>query len=559
LPRTGSLPPSTRIAPQRLGLAGSAAWSHRWGTISWVGGVGAFLVYFGFAYQVSIHSYQGGAAAFGLAASTVADALRPLSGAAERLDTYGGYTTYHNASYAALLLSLWAVIQGARAIRGWEERGGMEAWLATGKRRWAVVRDQWIGMLAALAVTAAGIGVGFGAGTVAAGATDWAGSMVVAIELGLVAATFFGIGLLTSQLTGTARAAAGLTTMLMVALYLAANMAPTLGSFGWVRFLSPFFYFHQSSALVPGHSLDPMATAVLVVVAVTPVALAALAFERRDVAAPLWHRRIDFDAARARRVTLHGLWLRDAWLADLRSQWLSLLLWALGSGLTMVMVVAVAKQVAAVWESSELIRQLFIRVPQAAFVDQYMTYITTLAAIAPVAFVIAEAARWVGDLSERRAEALLSISGSRIRIVLEWAMSTMAGIVVVSLGVLAGCLAGAAIAGIDLHADGLMRTTAAATLLGFAVCGVALLAVAVFRNGAAVGALGALMGLAFFVSLLAPMLNWPEWVTRLSPFDAFGTPYASVPRLSGIALLTAWAIVGALAAGVVAQRRASVT
>lgn len=516
-------------------------------------------MYFGFAYEVSIRSYQGGAAGFGLAASAVADAMRPLSGAAERLDTYGGYTTYHNASIASLLLSLWAVIQGARAIRGWEERGGMEAWLAAGKRRWAVVRDQSIGMLAALAVIAAGIGLAFGAGTVAAGATDWAGSMVVAFEMALVAATFFGIGMLASQLTGTARAGAGLTTMLMVALYLAANMAPNLGSFGWVRFLSPFFYFHQSNALVPGHSIDPLATAVLVAAAVTPVILAALAFERRDVASPLWPWRVDFDAAQTRRVTLHGLWLRDAWLADLRSQWLSLLLWALGSGLTMVLVVAVAKQVATVWESSELIRKLFVRVPESGFVDQYMTYITTLAAIAPVAFVIAEAARWVGDLSELRAEALLSISGSRIRIVLEWAMSTMAGVVVVSLGMLGGCLVGAAIAGVDLHADGLMRTTAASALLGFAVCGVALLAVAVFRNGAAVGALGALMGLTFFVSLLAPMLNWPEWVTRLSPFDAFGTPYAAVPRISGIALLTAWAIVGAVAAAVVAQRRASVT
>ncbi|MGA7913089.1 MAG: ABC transporter permease subunit [Candidatus Dormiibacterota bacterium] len=538
---------------------GSAAWSHRWGTISWVAGAGVFLLYFGFAYQVSIRSYQGGAVAFGLAASAVADAMRPLAGAAERLDTYGGYTTYHNASYAALLLSLWAIIQGARAIRGWEERGGIEAWLATGKRRRAVVRDQWIGMLAALAVLAVGIGLGFGGGTVAAGATDWAGSIVVAVEMALVAATFFGIGMLASQLTGTARAAAGLSTMLMVALYLAANMAPNLGSFGWVRFLSPFFYFHQSNALVPGHSLDPLATAVLVAAAVTPVILAALAFERRDVAAPLWHRRIDVDAATTKRVTFRGLWMRDVWIADLRLQWLSLLLWALGSGLTMVLVVAVAKQVATVWESSELIRQLFVRVPEAGFVDQYMTYMTTFAAVAPVAFVIAEAARWVSDLSELRAEALLSISGSRIRIVLEWAMSTAAGVVVVSLGVLAGCLVGAAIAGVDLHADGLIRTTAASALLGFAVSGVALLAVAVFRNGAAVGALGALMGLAFFASLLAPMLSWPEWVTRLSPFDAFGTPYASVPRISGIALLMAWAIVGAFAAAVVAQRRASLT
>jgi ABC-2 type transport system permease protein len=559
LPRTGSPPPNTRIPHPRFGLAGSAAWSHRWGTLSWVAGGGAFLAYFGFGYQASISTYQGGAAAFGLAASTVAEAMRPLSGAAERLDTYGGYVTYHNASYATLLLSLWAVIQGARAIRGWEERGGMEAWLSTGRRRWTVVRDQWIGMLAALAVIAGGIGIGFGAGTAAAGEPNWTASMVVAVEMALIAATFFGIAMLASQLTGTARAGAGLTSMLMVALYLTANMAPELGSFGWVRFVSPFFYFQQSRALVPGHSLDPVATGVLISGMAAPVVLTAMAFARRDVGSPLWHRAADVNPARAGKVNFHAPWLRDAWLADLRSQWLSLSLWALGSALTMVMMVGVARQVTTVWEGSELIRRLFMRLPGSSFTDQYMTYVTILAALAPVAFVIAEAARWVGDLSERRAEALLSVYGSRTRIVLEWATSTMAGIIVVSLGVLAGCLAGAAIAGVDLRADSLTRTTAASALLGFAVCGVALLAVVVFRNGAAVGALGAVMGFGFFVSLLAPMFNWPEWVTRLSPFDAFGTPYASVPRPSGIALLTAWAIVGALAAAVVAQRRASVT
>ena len=120
-------------------------------------------------------------------------------------------------------------------------------------------------------------------------------------------------------------------------------------------------------------------------------------------------------------------------------------------------------------------------------------------------------------------------------------------------------MAGAAIAGVDLRAESLVRTTAAAILLGAAVCGIALLAVVLFRSGVAVGALGAVMGVGFFISLLAPTLRWPEWVIRLSPFDAFGTPYASVPRPSGITMLTAWAVVGAIAAALVAQRRASVT
>ncbi|HYM65799.1 MAG TPA: hypothetical protein VEW68_00770, partial [Patescibacteria group bacterium] len=207
----------------------------------------------------------------------------------------------------------------------------------------------------------------------------------------------------------------------------------------------------------------------------------------------------------------------------------------------------------------EVLRRLFGRVPAATFVDQYMTYITILAAIAPVAFVVAESARWVGDLGEGRAEALLSIYGSRVRIVLEWAMTTTAGVIIVALGVLAGCLAGAAVAGVELHGDGLMRTTAATALMGLGVGGVALLAVVIFRSGAAVGVLGAVMGAGFFASLLGPMFSWPDWITRLSPFEAFGTPYASVPAPSGLALLTGWAVIGALVAAIVAHRRSSLT
>jgi ABC-2 type transport system permease protein len=561
LPRTENPPRRTQVSRRHFGLAGSAAWSHRWGALSWVVGAGGFLLYFGIAYQASVRSFKGGAASFGLAAATVADAMRPLSGPAERLDTYGGYVTYHNASIAALLLSLWALIQGARAIRGWEERGAVELWLAAGRRRWKALIDQWIGFLAALAVIAAGIGIGFGAGAAAAQEANWGGAAAVAIEMALVAATFFGMGMLISQLAGTARGGAGLATIGMLGLYLTANMAPDLGWFAWLRFLSPFFYFQQSRAMVPGHPTDLMATAVLALTAAALVTAAALAFERRSLGSRLWQRpgKVETGRASRRRVRISAPWRRDAWLADLRSQWVSLTLWALGSAVIMVMVVSVAAQVTGVWESSELIRRLFLRFPNASFVDQYMTYVTILAALAPVSFVVAEASRWIGDLSEGRAEALLAVTGSRIRIVLEWAASATVGIIVVSLAVLAGCIAGAALAGIGLRTESLVRTTAAAILLGAGIGGVALLLVVVFRNGVAVGALGAVLGLGFFVSLLAPMLNWPEWVVRLSPFDAFGTPYASVPRPSGIALLAGLAVIGTIAAAAVAQRRPSVT
>src|SRR5450759_527136 len=148
--------------------------------------------------------------------------------------------------------------------------------------------------------------------------------------------------------------------------------------------------------------------------------------------------------------------------------------------------------------------QDFVRLPGTTFVDQYMGYVTILAALAPVAFVVTEASRWVDDLSVGRAEVQLSIAGSRSRGVLDWALSAVAGIIVVSLALTAGCMVGAASAGVELRADSLMRTTAAAILLGSAICGVALLAVVVFRSGFAIGALAAALGVGFLLRCWRP-------------------------------------------------------
>ena len=80
-----------------------------------------------------------------------AEAMRPLRWPAERLDTLGGYLTYHNIVLFSLFLSVYAAMQGARALRRVEDRGALEQVLATGWPREAVVRDRVLGFVVALA------------------------------------------------------------------------------------------------------------------------------------------------------------------------------------------------------------------------------------------------------------------------------------------------------------------------------------------------------------------------------------------------------------------------
>jgi ABC-2 type transport system permease protein len=131
----------------------------------------------------------------------------------------------------------------------------------------------------------------------------------------------------------------------MVGLYLLTNAASDLGSLGGVRFLSPFFYYQQSLVMVPGHGIDAVATGVLALLAVAAVGLGVLAFERRDLAAPLWQLPHGPRAGRRRPTRLRGLWLRDAWLADLRWQWPALTLWAAATAAVVAVVIAVSPSV----------------------------------------------------------------------------------------------------------------------------------------------------------------------------------------------------------------------
>jgi putative exporter of polyketide antibiotics len=87
----------------------------------------------------------------------------------------------------------------------------------------------------------------------------------------------------------------------------------------------------------------------------------------------------------------------------------------------------------------------------------------------------------------------------------------------------------------------------------------ALTLVVIFKSEFAVGGLAAWLGLGFFISLLGPMFNWPERLIRLSPFDAFGTPYTDLPRTSGLVFLAGLAIIGTAAAALIGQPRSALS
>jgi hypothetical protein len=138
--------------------------------------------------------------------------------------------------------------------------------------------------------------------------------------------------------------------------------------------------------------------------------------------------------------------------------------------------------------------------------------------------------------------------------VTERVASVAIGVSLLTAGALGGLLAAAAGVGIAMDAAGLLRLALACLLLGLALGGVASLFVVLLRTSLTVTALAIFVGLSYLLGLMGPMLSWPDWVSRLSVFTAFGHPYLEWPKWGGTLLLSGLALVGTAAAAVLAGR-----
>lgn len=295
------------------------------GLLAWVVGGAVFMVFEAWALHTEMADFPGGPQALAQTVLPSAEAIRPLRWPAERLDTLGGYLTYHNILLFQGFLALYAAVQGAKAVRQPEERHWLEQVLATGWSRTAVLRDRVLGFVVTLLLMTIGLAGGVGVSLAMVGEADWAGSAISIAAVGLCALVGYALGVLVSQFTRTGRSATGWTVLVLVGLYLLTNEWENLGPLGVVRFVSPFYYANFSRALVPGYGLDLPSMAVMVAMALVLLAGAAFAFARRDYGRGLWSRtRAEPEQGLVRP---HRWWLRTIWLTELANHRLGLLAW----------------------------------------------------------------------------------------------------------------------------------------------------------------------------------------------------------------------------------------
>jgi ABC-2 type transport system permease protein len=517
----------------------------------WValGGVAMYGMAFGIASEMD--EFPGGREALAASVTASAEAMRLLRWPAERLDTLGGYLTFHNVILINFMFAIYGAVQGSRAVRGAEESHTLEEVLAAGASRAAVVRDRAVGFAVTAFAISLGIGLATAAGLAGAGEPDLAGSLITMGTVGLVGMVGFALGLLVSQVTASARTAAGASGAVLTALYLATNMGDELGPLAGIQFVSPFHYANASRALVPGHGLDLPATAALVAMTIGLLALAAWAFARRDYAAPLWSRPAPPPAT---SVKVPTVMLGSVWTAALRRGRAGVAIWAVGAAIGTALMAALQPAVMEVWSAFDFIGALTGGGPGVGAETTYWSYSSDIVMPVIAAFAIAQASGWVADLAQGRVEMLLAGPVSWSRLVLERLLALVVGVVTMTVLALASLAVGGMAVGGTLDAAGLGRAAVGCVLMGAALGGAAAVVVAWVRRGAAVTVLAIVVGGSYLVSLFVPMFGWPEWLNRLSVFWAIGHPYLAWPTAGGLATLLILAVPGALVAAAIAER-----
>lgn len=535
------------------GLVGDTLRGLRTSALVWVVAGGLTMYVMAMAIAAEMQDFPGGPQALAASVEPGAEAMRILRWPAERLDTLGGYVTYHNVVFFNLFLVLYGVVQGAKAIRGSEERHVLEEIRATGTSRVRIIRDRTAGFTLAMAAICLALALGVAGALAGGGEPDLGGSLITLGASGLAAMVGYGLGLLAGQLTTSSRTAAGTGALVVTAAYVVTNLGDELGPLAFLQYLSPFTYANYSRALVPGYGFDALATVMLVALAAALVGLATWAFVHRDYAAPLWARPPTTTRATGPQRVPTAL-LSSVWSATLRRSRYGLLAWAVGAATLTALMALLQPVVMDVWSAFDFIGALAGGGPGTTTEAVYWSFTGALLSPVVAAYVVVQASGWVADLAEGRVEMLLAGPVSATRLVAGRLVGLLVGVLALTAASLGTLVAAAASVGSSVDTDGLGRLAVVALLFGSALGSVAAVLVAWLRRGVAVTALAVVVGASYVVAYLVPFLDWPEWLNRLSVFWAFAQPYLEWPTAARLTVLLVLTVVGAAAAALIAER-----
>jgi ABC-2 type transport system permease protein len=248
-------------------------------TLAWTVGAGALA-----SFYLALYPSLGGIGELQAMLDAMPPELRAIF-VAEGLDlgTPSGYLNMELFSFVLpLIVAGYGVAVGSAAIAGEEERGTLDLLLANPVARWRVVVEKSValilgmvvivvGIWAALAVTASMMAIDLDLGHVASGLVSGA---LLGIVIGAVA-------LALGAISGRRTLSLAIAMAVLVVAYVVNVMSGLVEGLEAWRPLSPVYHYVGYDPLTNG--LDAGHAGTLVAMAVVLVAIAVVAFERRDI------------------------------------------------------------------------------------------------------------------------------------------------------------------------------------------------------------------------------------------------------------------------------------
>jgi ABC-2 type transport system permease protein len=451
------------------------------------------------------------------AASSDNPALIAFQGPPYGLDTLGGQVSFQIGAPGLVFVGLMALLMTGRLTRTEEEAGRLE-----------LVRSLPVGrhaptVAAGLVVAAMCVAIG-ALSTVALVALGLpvAGSISFGLGYTMVGAVFTAITLVTAQMSENPRLANGLAGAVLGASFIARAIGDTRS--GWLSWISPIGWSQQLRPFADERwwpLLLPLATTAAL------VGVAVALQNRRDLGAGLIAPRPGPARAGARLATPFAL--------AVRLQRGAVVAWTAGTAALALVYGAMTSAIESFIEDNPQLADFFVQ----SGGDLTTTYLATSARITALigsGYSIQSMLRLRSEETHDRTEPVLATRTSRTRY---WAahaaVAVLGSVVVLAIaGLVLGASAAAATGDGGLVADGAAATAA------YLPATMVMIGLPAFLIGAAPRWSGAAWGalvIAFVVTMFGTLLDLPNWVTGISPFEHVAlVPAESVTAVSVVGL-----------------------
>ncbi len=468
--------------------------------------------------------------------------------------TLGGFLLWKGYDFLCLAYPFWAVMAGAGAVRGDEERGLVAQLLTAGVSRTEYLLKRAFGFAAVSFASIALVGLVTWISSLTTGTPLHPGGVVGAsIALFALTWTCYGLTILICQEFSISRVASGVAGIVLIFLFLLSSFARASSGASWLYYLSPFGWYYRTRALAPGGIFDIPSVVALIVLGCAAAAGATVLYRFRDDGAATIRRihshrperPLNLVASRILRIpTLRGVWTHRLLIS----------IWIAAITCTLILLVDIARGTASIFTTNPAL-QAYLRgyggSPAAGLVEVTgFGFMQLLLSI----FVITQVSEWSIEDQNGLLELSLSQPRHRRAIVIERLTQLLAMVAIISLVSLTLAFFDADLVGVHIvpgpfYLSAVMLWPFAMT---FACIGAALVG-SIPRLTVII--LAALTVISYFLYDLAPIFRWPNWIANLSMYTLYGTPYRGTIFIEGLFAMCIIIGLGTLMAGKTMRER----